>query len=118
MSVLGINNGLGGLSTYSNITNNVQNTYKTEQLEKALTVTNSEETTDEELMDVCKNFEAYFVEQVFKEMKKTVNSEEEENEYSSYFGEMLTQTYAENATEGQGLGIAQLLYDSMKRNGI
>lgn len=26
--------------------------------------------SDEELMDVCKDFEAYFVEQVFKEMKK------------------------------------------------
>ena len=29
--------------------------------------------TDDELMDVCKEFEAYFLEQVYKEMKKTIS---------------------------------------------
>lgn len=114
MSVLGVGN---GLSTYNNLTSGVQSSSKEEQLEKTLSATNSEDTSEQELLDVCKSFEAYFVEQMFKEMKKTVNKEEEENEYSAYFGEMLTQTYAENATQGEGFGIAQLLYDAMKRNG-
>ncbi len=74
-----------------------------------------ENASDKELMDVCKEFEAYFVEQIFKEMKKTVKSPEDEGEYMQYFGDMLTQEYAKSATEGEGLGLAKMLYESMKR---
>lgn len=74
--------------------------------------------SDDELMDVCKSFESYFVEQVFKEMKKTVPQSEDEqnNEYMNYFGDMLNEEYAKNVTESGSMGIAQLLYESMKRN--
>lgn len=75
--------------------------------------------TDEELMEVCKEFEAYFVEQVFKALKKMVPEEEESTSGTNtldYFGDMLTQEYAKSATEGEGLGLAQTLYESMKRN--
>lgn len=76
---------------------------------------NLEKASDDELMDVCKSFESYLVEQMFKEMKKTVNSEEDEGEYVSYFGDMLYEKYADDLTENGGLGIAQMLYESMKR---
>ncbi|MDO5519579.1 MAG: rod-binding protein [bacterium] len=69
---------------------------------------------DEELMEACKSFETYFVEQVFKEMKKTVQSSDD-NEYNEYFGDMLYQEYAKEASEQGNLGIAQMLYESMKR---
>lgn len=75
--------------------------------------------TDEELMEVCKEFEAYFVEQVFKALKKMVPEEEESTSGTNtldYFEDMLTQEYAKSATEGEGLGLAQMLYESMKRN--
>ncbi len=88
-------------------------TGKTEQLQSTLESDMSSK-TDEELMEACKSFEAYFVEQVFKEMKKTVQSSDE-NEYTEYFGDMLYQEYAENAAEQGTLGIAQMLYESMKR---
>lgn len=76
--------------------------------------------TDDELMDVCKEFEAYFLEQIFKEMKKTVP----ESDYSSnatssmvdYMEESLLQEYASQATETNSLGLAQMLYEQMKRN--
>lgn len=71
--------------------------------------------TDDELMDVCKDFESYFVEMVMKEMKKTVHSSEE-NEYTEYFGDTLYQEYAKNITDSGSIGLAQTLYDSMKRN--
>lgn len=74
--------------------------------------------TDKELMDVCKSFESYFVEQVLKEAKKTIPSEEDEGEYMEYFGDMLVQEYAEMLSDNGSLGIAQTLYDSMKRNGL
>ena len=72
--------------------------------------------TDEELMEVCKTFENYFVEQVLKEMEKTVHSSDQESEYYQYFGDILTQSYAESFTESGQFGLAQTLYESMKRN--
>jgi len=75
--------------------------------------------SDEELMNVCKQFEAYFVEQVFKEMKKTVPEDEDETSGVStldYFEDTMTQQYASIATEKGDLGIAQTLYEQMKRN--
>ena len=45
---------------------------KTDKLADTLTNTDLKHADDEKLMNVCKSFESYFVEQVFKEMKKTV----------------------------------------------
>lgn len=72
--------------------------------------------TDEELMEVCKSFEAYFLEQVMKGMEKTIPYEEKKNPYREYFGDILYQEYAKSATETQGLGLAQMLYEAIKRN--
>jgi flagellar protein FlgJ len=106
---------INGASPFLNgAVNQTSSTTKTKELEHALSSVS--ESTDEELMSVCKNFESYFVEQVFKEMKKTVSSSEDENEYMQYFGDMLTGKYAESSTEGDGIGIAKMLYESMKRN--
>lgn len=88
-----------------------------DKLEESLTSTNLENATDEELMDVCKSFESYFIEQIFKEMKKSVKSEDDEGEYMQYFGDVLVESYAEEATEAGGIGLAQMLYESMKRSG-
>jgi flagellar protein FlgJ len=86
---------------------------KTDELKEKLKNTSA---SDEELMEVCKSFEAYLLEQVMKEMKKTVHSEEDKNDYLQQFGDMLYEEYAKKATEGQGLGLAQMLYEAMKRN--
>lgn len=76
--------------------------------------------TDAELMDACKQFESYLMEQVFKEMKETTTlfSDEEESSNSSmvdYFMDSTIQDISETATEKEGLGIAQTLYEAMKR---
>lgn len=81
------------------------------------TLKNSEDATDEELMEACKSFESYLLEQVFKGMEKTIlKDEEEENDYLAQFGDKLYEEYAKDAAENGSLGIAQLLYESMKRN--
>lgn len=81
------------------------------------TLKNSEHATDEELMEACKSFESYLLEQVFKGMEKTIlKDEEEENDYLAQFGDKLYEEYAKDAAENGSLGIAQLLYESMKRN--
>lgn len=103
-----------GNSYWNNISNaSLSTDNKTKKLEEALK--NTTESTDEELMEVCKSFETYFVEQVFKEMKSSVHSSDEEGDYMKYFGDMLTQGYAEQVSERGELGIAQMLYESMKR---
>lgn len=98
------------LLNYNALTNTTNQTQKLEQTLNS----GIENATDEELMEACKSFESYFVEQVFKEMRKTVQSSDE-NEYNEYFGDMLYQEYSDNIVESKSLGIAQMLYESMKR---
>ena len=100
------------------------NTSATDKLQSSLEKTDYSKSTEDELMNVCKEFESYFVEQVFKALEKMVPENEDDSSsgvssYMDYFGDMLTQEYAAAATEsdnGRGLGIAQMLYEQMKRN--
>ena len=76
--------------------------------------------TDDELMDACKQFEAYFLEQMFKAMVKTVPKNEEMSGSSTalvdYYTDEMVQQLASDSTEQNGLGLAQMLYEQMKRN--
>lgn len=93
-----------------------QSATQTKSLESSLSSDMTTKTEDE-LMEVCKDFEAYFVEQMFKAMEKMVpENEESDNAYTDMFGDMLVQEYAESATETQSFGIAQTMYEQMKRN--
>ncbi len=109
----------------NSLTNSVfQNSQSTSQAAaKANKLSNSlsnlsENSTDAELMDACKSFESYLVEHVIKSTRKAMlsNKEEEEGEYTKYFGDYLNQGYADIITENANLGIAQMLYESMKKN--
>lgn len=75
---------------------------------------------DEELMDACKKFESYFLEQVFKEMWKTVDTKESSsasmNTLTSYFRDEFLSEMATRSTETNSTGLAQMLYEQMKRN--
>jgi len=96
-----------------------KNDSKAVGLQNKLTGINSDTATDEEMMEVCKDFEAYLVEKVFDRMKDALtDSEEEESDYLSYFGDMMYQEYAKVITENGELGLAQQLYESMKRNTV
>lgn len=76
--------------------------------------------TDDELMSVCKQFEAYFVEQVMKEVEKTIPKDEDEDASMSqlrdFYKEEMIQTLAEDVCKQQNLGLAQQMYEQMKRN--
>lgn len=94
---------------------NIQDVSTDEVLKSSL----QEAESDEELLDACKEFEIYFMEKIFKSMQESVKieEEEEEDEYTSMFGDMLAQEYAKTAVESnQGIGLAKQLYESMKRN--
>lgn len=107
-----------GTDYYSSIMNTLSSTKTTESLSDSLGRV-SADTTDEELMEACKSFESYFVEQMYKGMEKTImkaEDEEKSNDYLSYFKDTMYQNYAETTMEQGGFGLAQILYDSMKRN--
>lgn len=80
----------------------------------------SDESTDEELMDVCKQFESYLLEQVMKEMEKTtkVFAPEDKNDSTSklvdLYKDKVMQQAASDLTDKQGLGIAQMMYENLK----
>ncbi len=90
---------------------------KADELQTRLATASAAGASDDELMEACKGFETYLVEQVIKQVKESLaKSEEEENDYTAYFGDMLYGKYAEQITEKGELGIAQQLYDAMKRD--
>ena len=98
---------------------NSKNDTKATKLQNKLSGINNDSATDEELMEVCKEFEAYLVEQVFDRMKDAMtDSEEEESDYLNYFGDMMYQEYANTIAQNGELGLAQQLYESMKRNTV
>ncbi len=77
--------------------------------------------TDDELMDACKQFESYFLEQVFKQMTKSVNflgtpEGTSSSQLMDFFKENTIQELAKQSTETNSLGLAQMLYEQMKRN--
>lgn len=112
-------NGIG--SVYSDYLTSSATQSKTSALESKLESDSYANASDEELMDVCKEFEAYFLEQIFNAMMDTakVFSDEEESSYATkmvdYFKDTAVQELTSQATDQNGLGIAQTLYEQMKR---
>lgn len=111
-------------SSYSDYINalagNAASTAGTSGISNTLNTTGAA-SSDDDLMKACKQFESYFVEQLFKEMEKTVPTDESETSGSNsqlmdYYKDNLIQQYATESTEQKSLGIAQMLYDQMKRN--
>lgn len=92
------------------------------KLNKTLESKDYTKATDDELLDACKEFEAYFMEMIFKEMQKTVDCFKSEESSSStsglvdYFKDTAIQDLAATSTDIQGTGLAQMLYEQMKRN--
>jgi len=120
MSDLG-SNSINSLSTSGAYNNSAA----TNSLENSLSSSDLSTASDDKLLAVCKDFESYFVEQVFKGMQKMVPKNEDETTSSSsssltdYYKDELTSKYASSASEsngGQGFGIAKILYEQMKRN--
>ena len=79
--------------------------------------------SDEEMMSACKEFEEYLVEMVMKEVTKTVDifgdGEESNGTLSTQedlLKDQMVREMATKVTDTGDLGIAQKLYESMKRN--
>lgn len=115
--------------TYTDTTtSSIQNTLNTKDLSTS---------SDDELMEVCKDFEEYFVEQMVKSMLKMAKVDGDDDDsyasifglssdsdsgmstMSSFYGDKMVTMISEamcDSESGKGLGIAQNLYNQMKRN--
>lgn len=82
----------------------------------------SDKSSDDELWAACKSFEAYFLEQMFKEMQKSVDALKPESGDKSnealvdYFKGQTLQDITATAVDKQSNGFAQMLYENLKRN--
>lgn len=111
-----------------NIGSDISNIYDTygnisaDSLKANLTDRDLKNATDTELMDACKEFESYLVEQMFKAMEKTIMKDEDDESdsyisgYTDYYDDIKMQQYAKIVTDKGELGIAQKLYDQLKLN--
>ena len=115
---------IAGISSYTNYLVDT-NTDKTKELEGQLNRAATSEVEDDELLEACKEFEAYLWEQVFKEMQKTTKlfSDEEADEgYAqnmvNCFQDTVVQNLAAQMTDESAgdKSLAQMLYTQMKRN--
>ena len=104
---------------YNGLMENTTNKLVTKKLTDS--VKRAENTTDdEELMKACKSFESYMVEQIMAKMEEISHIDgvdsEKDNEYMSMFNDTFIKDKAEILTKNTDLGIAKMLYESMKRN--
>lgn len=89
---------------------NIQNQLKTDY----------SKATDDELMEACKQFEAYFLEQVLKGMQKTIPESQFTDSATAslvdYYKDNMIQELAAQSTETNSIGLAQSMYEQMRRN--
>ena len=102
----------------TNATNNAS-TAKTDSLKNSVNGLSSN-SSDEELMEVLKDFESYFIEQMIKQMKETFTDDDEESsmasQYTETFMDYAIEDIADMLLEEVGGNMTQQLFEQMKRN--
>lgn len=112
---------LGGINSgYADYLASQASSGKASALQSKLQNGGYEEASDEELKAACKEFEAYFMEQMFNAMIETTKVfSDEKNSYASkmvnYFKDSAVQELCNQVTDGNGIGLANTLYEQMKR---
>lgn len=90
---------------------------KTNTFEQALK-TASEQGDDLKLKDACDQLEGYMLSEIFKRMKKSVESEDgliPKGDYEKTFESYLTDTQCKTMVEAGGVGLSKMLYDQMTK---
>ena len=113
----------GLTSTYMDYANSLSGTAADKSADSISALENKDlsNATDAELMEVCKEFEAYFMEMIMKKMTSTTSLLGDESSGSNstlvnYFKDSAITDLAKTATEQNSLGLAQTLYEQMRRN--
>ncbi|HPW41542.1 MAG TPA: rod-binding protein [Bacillota bacterium] len=109
-----INN--NGITDYNNAKSKAQEA-KQGEFEKALEKA-MEEKDEKKLKQACSDLEAIFVSMVFKQMRSTVQKAGliDGGMAEEMYEEMLYDKYAEEASKGEGIGLADLLYQQLSKS--
>lgn len=73
---------------------------------------------DKDLKEACQEFESYFIQTMYKAMRKTVNSSDgfiKKNQGEVIFQEMLDEENSKSAAMHGGIGLASMMYKQMVR---
>lgn len=107
------------IASMLNQTNQTNTSVKSKSLSSSLGKID-ENSTEEELKGVIKDFESYMLEQVLKEVKETLTSEEEEDstmsKYKDMFMDKAIELVADELVDEVGETLTQQLYEQMRRN--
>lgn len=112
MDISQINSQLSGFINSSAKDIAKQDSFKN-ALEKAM-----EEKDEKELKKACQEFEGYYLQQLFKEMRRTVPEGTllEKSQGREIFEDMLYEEYAKDIAQGKGVGLSDLLYKQLSKN--
>ena len=105
-----------GADYYMNNMAQSSQTAKASKLQSSLGSLDVANASDEELLESCRAFESYLVEQMLKGMEKTIpkDEDEKENDYMEQFGDLLYEEVGKMISERNELGLAQQLYEAMR----
>ncbi|MBR1442444.1 MAG: rod-binding protein [Firmicutes bacterium] len=98
----------------------VYNTIKTDKAETDSFKNKLKSKDDKELMNACVEFESYFLKEMLKAMRKTVDKSDSfipQSNAEEIFQDMLDDEYAKNAAKGSGTGLAKMMYEQLKVRG-
>ena len=78
----------------------------------------NENSTEEEMKQAIKDFESYFVEQILKNVKESLKSDEDSanSQLTDFFMEQVGQDLADQMVDQVGNRMTQTLYEQMCRN--
>ena len=72
---------------------------------------------DAELLEACGEFESYFLNRVFKEMRESIpeGGLVEKDGGMDYYEDMLYDAYTKEMSQGRGTGIKEMLFRQLKK---
>ena len=112
---------MDAISSMLNINaSNALDEYNTSKIQGSLNSVSSD-STEEELLETCKDFTSYFVEEVLKEVKENMIPEDEDEDSTTsmltdYHMDSVIELMADKVTDEVGDSFVQQLYEQMKRN--
>lgn len=113
MDISGVNNDI-----YNRLTTSKQDKVTSTSFEDTLKQA-EEQQDDKALREACREFEEYFVNQMFQEMRKTVHSSGliPKSQGEKIFEDMLYEEYSKEIAKEQGIGIAQMMFEQLSHTG-
>jgi flagellar protein FlgJ len=74
--------------------------------------------SEKELREACQNFEAIFLNMMFKSMRNSIQKSDfmGESFATQVYEDMLYENFADEAAKGQGLGLGEMLYKQLSQN--